>query len=115
MSLPPRFDRPGRATALPQTPDVWPTTNTYGDPLSTPAAAQLPAPAHEIEVTSEPPLGSMFAIPGTSIALPQTPFLRLTTKASALGPGRVDRPPAAQLPGVVHESAVSSANPSTLS
>src|SRR5947209_2775006 len=75
---------PGTSIGSPQTPVVSPTTNAWllrQPSLCAPPAAPSPAAPHATEITPGRPPLLRAAVPGTSTALPQTPFVSLTTTA----------------------------------
>src|SRR5437867_728555 len=64
----------GIALALPQAPCTSLTTNACSapeSPLRYPPALQLPAEAHDTELTVAPPAQFRAAVPGIALALPQ--------------------------------------------
>ena len=91
---------PGTSSALPHVPAASSTTNAWWPELSlyVPAAAQLPADAHESEVTEASPPTLSEAVPGTFLALPQVPAVSSTTNAWVRPELSSYDPPAAQLP-----------------
>ncbi len=77
-----RIAVPGTSMALRQVPFTWLTTNAWPlQELSTycPPALQLPADAHDTEMTDASPCTLRAAVPGTSMAVRQVPFTWLST------------------------------------
>ena len=90
---------PGTTCAVPQVPCVSSTTNGRQrllEFLAFPPALQFPADAHDTEMISNPPRA---VLPGTCCAVPQVPFVSLTTNAPA-----PSAPPALQLPADAHDT-----------
>src|SRR4051812_12939884 len=75
---------PSTSIALPQLPFVSLTTKAWmrlSVSVYEPPALQLPGARHEIEFTAARAWVLSVAVRGTSIALPQLPFVSLTTNA----------------------------------
>src|SRR5262244_400401 len=100
---------PGTLTAFCQVPFTSLTTN--GWPRSAlsvyhPPALQLPAEAHDTEVTAPKIRWVRAVIPGTSMRLCPVPFSPRTTSRAESEELSVSDPPALQLPAEPHDTEV---------
>src|SRR5215468_4239579 len=98
---------PGTLTAFCQVPFTSLTTN--GWPRSAlsvyhPPALQLPAEAHDTEVTVPKMCPVRAVMPGALMALSQVPFTSLTTSGWLSDPLPMYHPPALQLPAEAHDT-----------